>query len=100
MHTLVSLFDTGASPISVKKDFLPLTWRKSTKTNKSTLLGTANCKVVSFEGIVSLFVCMGGLRMSAWFGVVKNLAVDVLLGTSFIDRRIWGIFLIEQKFVP
>lgn len=36
----------------------------------------------------------------AWFCVVENLAVDALLGTSFMDRYINGIFWIALKVLP
>lgn len=35
-----------------------------------------------------------------WFGVVLNIAIEMLLGTSFFDHFIQGIFLSEQKVVP
>lgn len=59
----------------------------------------ANPSVVSIEGIVSPFVPRGDLHLRAWFGLVANLAVDVLLGTSFINRCIKGIFPSERKIV-
>lgn len=67
---------------------------------KSPQLRTANCKVVSGEFILPLFVRMGDLCVYAWFGVIRNLAVDVVLGTSFIDSCIRGIFPSERKVVP
>lgn len=34
------------------------------------------------------------------FGIVENLAVSVLLGTSFIDRFVKGVLPAEQKILP
>lgn len=42
----------------------------------------------------------GDLHTDAWLGIVENLAVNLPLGTSFIDRCICGIFLIERGVVP
>lgn len=55
---------------------------------------------MSVEGVVPLFVHIGDLRVWAWFGIVEMLVVDALLGTSFIDQYIHGIFPTERKFVP
>lgn len=65
----------------------------------SPRLRTANGKVVSVEGIMHLYVRMGDLRVRSWFGVVENLVIDVLLGTSFMYRCIRRIFPSEQKIV-
>lgn len=69
------------------------------KTIKSQPLRTANCEVVSMEGIGPLFVRIGDLHMHALFGVVENLAVDMILGTSFIDCSVRGLFSSERKIV-
>lgn len=45
------------------------------------------------------FVRMGDLNVCAWFGIVRNFSVDVLLGTSVIDRCIWGIFHSKRSIV-
>lgn len=47
-----------------------------------------------------MFLKICDLPVRVWFGVVDNLAVDVLLGTSFIDLCIQGLFPGEQKVVP
>lgn len=50
-------------------------------------------RIVSVDGILFLFVPMGDLHMHACFGVVDNLAVDVLLETFFIDGNNRGIII-------
>lgn len=100
MLTVARLVLTGISPNLVNKNFLPLVWRKSVKTIRSPPLHTLNCEVVSVDGIVPLFVHLGDLRVCTWFGVVDNLAVNLLLGTSFIDPCIGEIFPTERKVVP
>lgn len=42
-------------------------------------------KVVNIKDIVPLFMYMGNLRVHLWFGILQNLALDLLLGTSVID---------------
>lgn len=56
---------------------------------------TANRKVVSAEGMVFLIVNMREIGVSAWFRVVRKLAIDVLLGMLFIDQCICGMFSSE-----
>lgn len=63
-------------------------------------LRTATKAPILLDGTILLFVKIGELRVRVWFGIVKNLAVDILLGTSFIDRYIQGIFLSERKILP
>lgn len=92
------LVNPGAGPSLVNEDFLPFALRKSMETIKSLLLGTANRKLLFVEGIMRLFVHMDDLRVHAWFGVVKILAVDVLLWTSFINFSIRENFPIRTKF--
>lgn len=41
----------------------------------------------------------GDLCICVWFRFVDNLALDVLLGTSFIDCFIWGLFSSESMVV-
>lgn len=43
---------------------------------------------------------MGDLHDRVWFDIVKTLAVDQLVGTSYIDRFIRGIFPTGWKIVP
>lgn len=43
-----------------------------------------------------LFVRVGHLQLRTWFGVVDNLAVDVVFG-MFIDCCIWVIFSTEKS---
>lgn len=44
-----------------------------------------NYEVMNIEGIMLLLKHIAILRVRVWFGIVENLAVDVLLGTSFIN---------------
>lgn len=82
MLSVSFLVDTSASLNLVNKDFLLPASRKSRNTFKSPLLCTASRKVVSVEGTVPLFVRMRDIHVRAWFGIVDNLAIDVLHGTS------------------
>lgn len=67
------------------------------KTTKLPLLRTADREVVFIGEILFVYARVGSLRIRTWFGVVKNLVVDVLLGQSFIDHCIWGIFSTREQ---
>lgn len=61
---------------------------------------TGTKEPILLDGSNLLFVQIGGLSFRLWFGVVENLVVDVLLGTSFIDRYIHGIFHSKREVAP
>lgn len=50
--------------------------------------------------MILILVVIDALHVRAWFGVVKNIAVDVFLNTSFIDSCIRRIIPSERKIVP
>lgn len=89
----------GASPNLIKKEFLPPRWNESFKLIKSFVLRTVNRKVLNIEVIVPFFLYIGDGCVRAWFGDVKNLAVDLLLGWSFIYRCLHMIFVTKRKVV-
>lgn len=43
---------------------------------------------------------IGSLRIRKWFAAVDNFAFNLLLGTTFTDRRIQATFPAERKLVP
>lgn len=47
-----------------------------------------------------LFYLPGRLTHCTWFGLVDSLTVELLLGKSFMDCCIRGIFVYERKIVP
>lgn len=55
---------------------------------------------LKMNGMVLLHVKMIDLTAIAWFGIVGNMAVHLLLGKYLIDKHIQGIFPRERKIVP
>lgn len=49
---------------------------------------------------ILLLVRIFDFHVKVWFCIVKNLAVDLLLSTPFIDRSIRGIYLAREKWYP
>lgn len=54
---------------------------------------------VTVVGRIALHVKMGDCRVKVVFGDVRHLVVPVLVGTSFMDRLVKGIFSLERKMV-
>lgn len=98
-RTVESLIDTGTSPNLVQSSFLPPNWHKHFKHVKAPLLRTSTKQAVTIKGLISLHVCMEYLHADAWFVIVENLAMDPLLGTSYVSRCILGLFPAERKAV-
>lgn len=63
-------------------------------------LRTATKKEISRDSTIFIFKSFGKLIVWVWFGIVENLAVDVLFGVSIINKHIWGILHSKRKVVP
>lgn len=97
--TVVRLPHISAGLTLINSGFLQIARKLSAKLIKTPQLQTESGEFVNIEGIVPLFIRPGHLHLGALFGFVKNLAVDELLGTSFVYQCIRLIFLAEQKRV-
>lgn len=83
--TVARLPILGATPNLVNKFFVLQAWKDSIKPIELVQQRKANRKVVNIEGIVALFIGMGNLHVRPWVGRVGNVAVDIVLRTSFIN---------------
>lgn len=93
VHTVNSVFDTNLRRIPKDRMAQRYTGKQAT-----SFKNAINQKV-SAVGTITLQVRMGDSRVGVVFVVVHNLAIPVLLGTSFIDRFVRGIFSPERKIV-
>lgn len=73
--------------------------RKPYKTRKMPRLRTENRQLTKIGGLILLQLRIGNLRTRMCFGIVWHLAVNVLIGTHFIDRFIRETFLTEHMVV-
>lgn len=62
-------------------------------------LKSAPNNLVDVSGKLMLLVQLSYLHVRVYFSVVEKLAVPLLVGTSFIDRFVWGIFPVEHRIV-
>lgn len=99
MTQVAVLIDTGAGPSLVSKAFLHSTCISLSRTERINFLklGSANKQPLSSKGAVLLHLQMDVLRIRLWFELADNLAEDLLLGTSFVDKYIREVFLAERK---
>lgn len=102
-HTVVWLLDLGAVRILVKSSFLqPILCSNVRPVEAPPLstLRTATNKADSFQGVIFLIGYMRILHACAWLHILENLAVNLLLGTSYMDRSIRVIFPTKRKIAP
>lgn len=100
MHTNISFFDTGPGIDLVNLTLLPLQWTNCIKRGTVPHRSTETQEPLRMEGTILHQVRRNDVCIRAWFCIVRNLAVNMLLCTSFIDRFIHGIFPAKRKAVP
>lgn len=93
------LFDRGAGLKLENRSVLPWQWCNQIKLADYYNPCTATKQAVIIDAIIPMFVRISDLCVRAWLEIVESVAFDVLLGTSFIDRCIWGVFPSECNIV-
>lgn len=92
-----TVLNTGADLNLVNEAWITQTWLdKEVKTSLLCLRAAGN-EPMRVEKVIPLDVQLGDLRVIVWIGVVTILAVEVLLGTSFIDRFVTMILPLKQQ---
>lgn len=76
---------TGEGPKLINKVFVTTTWHQYIRPIKDLGLVGETKQAVLMGVVIILHVRMGDLRVRVWSGVVKTLAVNVLLGTTFTE---------------
>lgn len=93
------VFAPGARPNLIWEEVLQPDWHGAFRVENQRSPQTATSQEVSIGDTVSLHVWIWDSRVRVFLGVVRNLAVFALLGTSFIDKFVKGIFPSKQKIV-
>ena len=78
----------------------PSNWLQQARSIDAPSLQAANHAPITVDKVVLLMVTIGDTTVPVWFGIVENLAVEVLLGTSFLDKHVKSIEPIQQVVVP
>lgn len=68
--------------------------------NKPSTLLPATKQQLPLGGLILLQICLEHLNTQICFGIAPNVAVKILLATTFIGRFIHGIFSAERNVVP
>lgn len=100
LHPHVSPFENKPGIKIVIKTFLPKEWSETTRTQSVPKLRSEINNSIQIMGIIFLFRRIGNLYVRVWFGTVRNLPAEVLLGTPYINRSVCGIFLGRGTVVP
>lgn len=88
---------TGAGLNLVREDVLNIEWLEAAKSENGLQFGGQPNPTLDIAGPVTIHLRIERPQVNVVFGVVCQLAVLVLLGTSFINKFIRGIFPEERK---
>lgn len=99
MRPINCFFDTGAGPNLLSEEFIRPDWLPSICSCDSIRLNSATNQKVKIVGKIVLHVRTGKSFRRVMFGIFRNLAVIVLLGSLVIDRFINSFFHGERKVV-
>lgn len=99
MPPINCVFDPGAGPHLLQEDLVKPYWLPLIRPCRKSRLKCATNQKVEDVRTITLHVQSGDSRLRVMFGIFRNLAVATVLGTSFIEKCITGIFPIDQKIV-
>lgn len=91
-RTVANLLDMGTDLNLLNNLFLLWNWKLQFKPMKPLLLQTVTRQAVSAQGHISLPIFTEDLQAGPWLRIAENPEVAILLGTSFINNCICGIF--------
>lgn len=99
-RTVARLSDTDAGLKPIKTSFHPPNCQAHIQFVSTLTIQDVTTEAVPVEGSISLQLCVGDVHAGPWLRIFEQLAVDVVLGTSYIDMCIRGIFLTKINSVP
>ena len=89
--------DTYSGVNIVRRDTLPHEWLEYREPlTDDPMLCDANRHPVRFDGVVRMKLRLANRMYTIPFLVAENLAVEVLLGTTFLNKHINAIRCVEQ----
>lgn len=84
----ISLLDMGAWVNLVHPSLISTCSNHRIKRHDFLRLRIATRKPIQLNGWILLYLCLGDKCTLLWFGIARFLAVDIFLGTAFMDRII------------
>lgn len=92
--------DAGAGVSILHRSLIPTGWKNCSRRHDLQRLRTATKNRLSLDGSMLLHLHLDKLCTRVWFSIALHLAVDILLGTTFIDWFMSGIYPAGRKVVP
>lgn len=89
----------GAGSNPINNHFMHQIQKEPLQSSKTPVSRCASHEVPNFEYILHFFVGTDDPSLCPSLGMIKNLAVNVLLGTSFFDCHVQDILSSEQDIV-
>lgn len=74
-------------------------WKQYIRPTTDLGLKSASNQHVYIEGAIKLVVLLGDLYVYLSFGVLDDLVLKIILGTSYIDRFITELIPLERRIV-
>lgn len=93
------MVDTSAGPNLMNEEHLKLHWKCCIRRLESLQSKDATNDAISLLGVTLLNVHMRVLQVWICFEIVQNRAMHFILWTTYIDKGIQGILLMEGKIV-
>ena len=97
MHTITPVLDSGAGPNLIHLRCVAEPWCSAIKSARCPPLMDVSNRSMNSLGELTLYVWIGEFVARIPFLVVTNLAVDCILGTTFLDGHVKAILLLERK---
>ena len=97
MRVITPVLDSGAGPNLIYLRRVAGPWRAAIKSARSPPLIDASNRSMKALGELKLHVRIGEFCARVPFSVVTNLAVDCILGTTFLDRHVKAILPPQRK---
>ena len=97
MRAFTPVQDSGAGPNHINLRCVGAPWRSAIRpVRRPTLVDASNWSMRAL-GEITLYVRTGEFSTKANFLVVTSLAVDCILGTTFIDLHVKALLLPQRK---
>lgn len=100
LYSTTFLADTGADTNFINEAYLRPHWKFCIRLLDLPKLRTETNEPIKVAGITLLILKLGTLQVGPWLDVVENLAVNILLGITYIDRCFKRIISMDRKIVP
>ena len=97
MRAITPVLDSGAGPNLIHLSCVAELWRAAIKSARSPPLIDASNRSMNALGEVNLHVRIGEFYARVPFFVITNLAVECILGTTFLDRHVKAILPQQRK---